>query len=100
MKSQTPVLRALADETRREILRMLRAGPQTSGDISAHFASSWPTISRHLAILRQAGLVVSRREGQQIYYELDTSVFQDLIEHLMEWMKPTAARRGRRYQEV
>jgi DNA-binding transcriptional ArsR family regulator len=79
---------------------MLRTGPHTSGDIAARFDSSWPTISRHLAVLRNAGLVVAERKGQEIYYELDTTVFQDLIQHLMEWAKPAMPRRARRQQEV
>ena len=94
--------RALGDETRRDILERLRAGPKTSGEIADRFHSSWPTISRHLAILRAAGLVVTERQGQEIYYELNTSVFQDLIQHLMGWVKParrTASGR-RRAQEV
>ena len=55
------VFRALADETRRGILRLLRDGPLTSGDIAGRFQSSWPTISRHLTVLRDAGLVVTER---------------------------------------
>jgi DNA-binding transcriptional ArsR family regulator len=96
------VFRALADETRRDILEYLRAGPRTSGDIAAQFHSSWPTISRHLAVLRAGGFVVSERQGQVIYYELNTSVFQDLVQHLMGWMKPSprAAPRKRRAQEA
>src|SRR5919198_2916012 len=92
MKGRRPpsnaVFRALADETRRQILDFLRGGPRTSGDIAAQFHSSWPTISRHLAVLRAGGLVVAERKGQAIYYELNTSVFQDLIQHLVSWMKP------------
>ena len=80
--------RALADGTRRDILKMLGDGPRTSGDIASRYESSWPTISRHLAILRDAGLVSTHREGQEIYYELNTSVFQDLVQHLMEWVNP------------
>lgn len=80
--------RALADATRRDILRLLRDGPLTSGGIAARFDSSWPTISRHLAVLRDAGLVVTERHGQEIRYELNTSVFQDLIQHLMESTRP------------
>jgi len=72
------VFRALADPTRRQILSMLRDGPRTSGDIASRFESSWPTISRHLAILHDGSLVVARRRGQEIHYELNTSVFQDL----------------------
>src|SRR3990170_552671 len=81
--------RALADETRREILKLLRDGPRTSGEVAAHFSSSWPTISRHLALLRDAGLVLTERRGQEIYYELNTSVFQDLVQHLLNWVTPT-----------
>lgn len=80
--------RALADPTRRDILRILRSGPRTSGEIASRFDSSWPTISRHLAVLREAGLVVAERNGQEIHYELNTSVFQDLVQHLMEWATP------------
>jgi ArsR family transcriptional regulator len=80
--------RALADETRRQILQLLRAGPLTSGEIADHFASSWPTVSRHLAVLRESGLVVAQRHGQEIHYELNTSVFEDLVQHMMEWIKP------------
>jgi ArsR family transcriptional regulator len=83
--------RALADETRREILKLLRDGPRTSGEIAAFFSSSWPTISRHLALLKDAGLVVTQRKGQEIYYELNTSVFQDLVQHLLEWVTPATA---------
>jgi DNA-binding transcriptional ArsR family regulator len=82
------VFRALADETRRRILEFLRPGPRTSGEIADQFRSSWPTISRHLAVLRAAGLVVTERKGQAIYYELNTSVFQDVIQHLVGWMRP------------
>jgi DNA-binding transcriptional ArsR family regulator len=82
------VFSALADETRRQILDVLRAGPRTSGEIADRFQSSWPTISRHLAVLRAGGLVVTERRGQAIYYELNTSVFQDLIQHLVGWMQP------------
>ena len=82
------VFRALADETRRGILECLQSGPRTSGEIAGQFQSSWPTISRHLAVLRAGGLVIAERKGQAIYYELNTSVFQDLIQHLVGWMKP------------
>ena len=84
---------ALADQTRRDILSLLRGGPRTSGQIADAFRSSWPTISRHLGVLRHAGLVVAERQGQEIYYELNTSVFQDVVRHLMELMKPVARSR-------
>jgi DNA-binding transcriptional ArsR family regulator len=94
--------RALADDTRLGILEYLRSGPRTSGEIADQFHSSWPTISRHLAVLRAGGLVVAERKGQAIYYELNTSVFQDLIQHLVGWMKPSRrpAAARRRVQEA
>src|SRR5258708_14772258 len=94
------VFRAMGDHTRREILRMLRGGPQTSGEIAAQFDSSWPTISRHLGVLRDAGLVLTERKGQEIYYELNTSVFQDLVHYLMDWGKPAAGDRRRALRRV
>jgi DNA-binding transcriptional ArsR family regulator len=91
--SSNQAFRALADDTRRTILRLLRDGPMTSGEIADRFASSWPTISRHLAVLRDAGLVTAERHGQEIRYELDTSVFQELIQHLLEWTRPSGGSR-------
>lgn len=90
------VFRALADPTRRQILSMLRDGPRTSGEIASRFDSSWPTISRHLAILSEGGLVAAQRRGQEIHYELNTSVFQDLARHVLEWVTPADPGRARR----
>jgi ArsR family transcriptional regulator, repressor of sdpIR and other operons len=87
--SSNRVFRALADQTRRDILRLLRDGPLASGDVAARFDSSWPTISRHLSVLRDAGLVATERRGQEIRYELNTSVFQDVVQHLIDWTRPT-----------
>ncbi len=80
------VFKALSDPTRRNILKLLQSGPKSSGDIAETFSSSWPTISRHLSVLRDAGLIQATREGQHIRYELDTSVIQDLIQHLLGWV--------------
>ncbi len=80
--------RALADPTRREILRLLRDGPKTSGEIAERFPTSWPTVSRHLGVLRDAGLILSERNGQQVVYELNTTVFHDLVEQVLEWARP------------
>jgi ArsR family transcriptional regulator len=79
--------KALSDPTRRDILRLLKHGSRTSGEIAQHFDAAWPTVSRHLAVLRDAKLVLSTRVGQQIVYELNTSVFQDVVEHLMSWLQ-------------
>lgn len=78
--------RALADPTRRDILRALGSGTRTSGQLAELFESSWPTISRHLAVLRESGLVRASRNGQEIHYELNTSVFQDVLHHLIDWL--------------
>ena len=85
--------KALADPTRRDIVRLLSDGPKTSGDIAEHFPTAWATISSHLGQLRDAGLIVSERQGQQIVYELNTTVFDDLVEHILDWVKPAAKRR-------
>jgi ArsR family transcriptional regulator len=87
--------RALADPTRRQILRLLRDGPRGSGEIADAFPSTWATVSRHLAVLREAGLVDAERRGQTILYELNTSVFQDLVQHLADWTRPTERRSKR-----
>jgi ArsR family transcriptional regulator, arsenate/arsenite/antimonite-responsive transcriptional repressor len=76
--------RALADPTRRRILRLLRERRYTSGEIADAFQSSWPTISRHLSVLRSAGLIVRERKGQFIEYDVNTTVLQEVIELLLE----------------
>lgn len=64
------VFRALADPTRRQILQDLRAGELTAGAIASRFTISGPSISRHLSILKAAGLVTERREANRILYAL------------------------------
>ncbi len=61
--SRNAPFRAIADPTRREILGLLRGGPQTVGEIAVHFRTSRPAISKHLRLLRSAGLVVARKRG-------------------------------------
>jgi ArsR family transcriptional regulator len=82
------IFRALSDPTRREILEMLRSGPRTSGEIADKFSTSWATISRHLSVLKDAGLILAERNGQHVVYELNTTVFQDVVEHLIKWLRP------------
>lgn len=64
------VFRALADPTRRQILEDLRGGELTAGEIASRFPISAPSISRHLGVLKSAGLVVERRDANRIYYSL------------------------------
>jgi DNA-binding transcriptional ArsR family regulator len=77
--------KALADPTRREILKMLRDGPLTSGEIAEHFPSAWATISRHLGVLREADLIVAEKNGTSIKYELNTTVLHELMANMLEW---------------
>ncbi len=72
--------KALADPTRREILRLLRGGEKTAGELAEHFEKrlSKPSMSHHFAVLLAADMIVGRREGQQIYYALNTTVVEDL----------------------
>ena len=64
------MFRALADPTRRQILQDLRGGELTAGDIGSRFTISGPSISRHLSILKAAGLVTERRDANRIWYAL------------------------------
>ena len=88
--------KALSDPTRREILKMLRNGPRSSGEIAERFPTAWATVSRHLAVLRDSGLIISERNGQQIVYELNTTVFDDVVNHLLEWTRPTSRGGGKK----
>ena len=79
------VFKALGDPTRREIIKLLRRGPRTSGEIAERFPSAWATVSRHLAVLRDAGVIAAERNGTSIRYSLNATVIQELIEHLYDW---------------
>jgi DNA-binding transcriptional ArsR family regulator len=68
--TQTAVFKALADPTRRQILEDLQGGERSAGEIASRFTISAPSISRHLGVLRSAGLVTERREANRIYYAL------------------------------
>lgn len=96
MATPDAVFKALADPTRREILHLLRSGPKSSGEIADRFPSAWATISRHLAVLRDAELVTTERNGSSILYELDTTVFQDTVEQLLNWITPRGSNGKRR----
>ncbi len=74
--------KALSDPIRREILGLLRTGPMAAGDIASHFSVSGATISHHLSILRDAGLVLDDKQGKYIYYELNMSV----VDEILEWI--------------
>ena len=78
------VFKALADPTRREILRLLAKGEMSAGVLAEKFDMTKPTVSHHFAVLKEADLIVSRREGQQIIYSLNTTVAQDVLTWLWD----------------
>jgi ArsR family transcriptional regulator, repressor of sdpIR and other operons len=79
------VFKALGDPTRRDIIKLLRRGPKSSGEIAERFPTAWATISRHLAVLRDADIIAAERNGTTITYSLNATVIQELIEHLYDW---------------
>lgn len=78
--------KALADKTRRDILRLLRRGEMTAGELARQFEHKMtkPSMSHHFSVLKQAGLIDSRREGQQIIYTLNTTATEDLLAIIMD----------------
>ncbi|MCW5715611.1 MAG: winged helix-turn-helix transcriptional regulator [Bauldia sp.] len=73
------VFKALSDPTRRHVLEMLRKGPKSAGELADAFAMSKPTMSAHFAVLREAGLVTTERNGKQLIYQLQMSVLEDAL---------------------
>ena len=71
--------KAVGDPTRREILDILKSGQKTAGEIGEHFEATGATISHHLSVLKQAGLISDEKKGKYIYYELNMSVFQEIL---------------------
>jgi DNA-binding transcriptional ArsR family regulator len=84
MSGTNAVFKALSDPTRREVLRLLSGGEKTAGELAERFDMSKPSMSHHFAVLKEAGLIRSRREGQQIYYSLDTTVLQDVLARIWD----------------
>ena len=72
-------LRALADPIRREILTLLRRKKLSAGEICDHFSVTGAAVSRHLSVLKEADLIRDTREGKFIFYELNTSVLEDVM---------------------
>ena len=77
------VFQALAHPVRREVLRRLRAGPQSAGDLASAFPVSGPTMSRHFATLKEAGLIRADRSGTTIRYRLNVSVADEALAMVM-----------------
>ena len=79
------LFKALNDQTRRDILELLREKDLTAGEIADHFNISKPSISHHLDLLKQAGMVEAAKQGQNIYYSLNTTVVDDIIKWFMKF---------------
>src|SRR5579884_71880 len=83
--------KAIADPTRRRILKYLRGGEHTAGELATFTRASPSALSHHLTVLKLADLVRVERRGQFQVYSLNTTVFQDLMTELMEWFGGVAS---------
>jgi len=81
------LFKALNDETRRQIIELLKDKDMNAGDISNHFNISKPSISHHLDILKRADLISSVKKGQFIQYSLNTSILEDLLSWILTLKK-------------
>ena len=85
--SANGVFRALSDPTRREILALLRSGDLTAGNLAERFPLARSTLSEHCAVLKDAGLVVTERQGTVIVYSLNVSALEEALGALMALMR-------------
>lgn len=81
----TAAFKALNDPTRRQILELLHEKDLTAGEIAEQFHISWPSVSHHLDLLRQAKLVTSEKQGQYVYYSLNTTVVDEILKWLLQF---------------
>ena len=79
--------KALSDPIRREILVMLKSGRMSAGEIAGHFEASGATISYHLSLMKKAGLIFETKQKNFIYYDLNTSVFEELMLWFSQFME-------------
>jgi ArsR family transcriptional regulator, arsenate/arsenite/antimonite-responsive transcriptional repressor len=79
------IFKALNDPTRREILQLLQERDMTAGEIVERFKISGPSISHHLDLLKQAKLVIAEKEGQYVYYSLNTTVVDEIMKWFMQF---------------
>lgn len=94
------VLRALADPTRREVLRILRDGDLSAGELAAHFELARSTMSGHFKVLASAGLIVSERSRNQVVYSINMSALDDTAAALMSFLGGLRHRRSTRSDSV
>ncbi len=81
------VFKALNDATRREILELLKVQDMTAGDIADQFSMTKPSISHHLDLLKQAGLIEAEKKGQFIIYSLNTTVVDEILKWFIQLKK-------------
>ena len=79
------VFKALNDPTRRQILELLQQGDLTAGEIAEKFKMTFPSVSHHLDLLKQAKLVTSQKEGQFVFYSLNTTVVDELLKWFLQF---------------
>jgi ArsR family transcriptional regulator, repressor of sdpIR and other operons len=84
------VFKALADPNRRKILKLLKEGSRTAGEIAAEFSITKGSLSHHFNVLKAADLVRSERRGQSIVYSLNTSVFEDVATLVLDLFQTEA----------
>jgi len=85
--SSNAAFKALADPTRREILALLRRREMTAGELAERFDMSKPSMSHHFTVLKEADLITSRRDAQQIWYALNTTVVQEVMAWAMDLVR-------------
>ncbi len=85
--SMQQILEAISDPTRRRILDLLKQGEMSAGDLGQHFDISGPSMSHHLGKLKSAGLVTTTRRGQSICYSINTSVFEDAAQFVIDFFQ-------------
>ncbi len=89
------VWKALSDPTRRKILELLRERDLSAGEIAEHFDTRWPTISHHLEVLKNSGLVTAHRQGQKIIYSLNLTVLDEVLAYIVDLLE----KEGRKNEE-
>lgn len=94
--AKAPVFQALADPTRRAILKHLRDGSQTAGELADRFQLTKPTLSHHFRVLRQAALIRAEQRGTRIVYTLQTNVLEDLAAEILDLTAGVSSARGKR----
>jgi ArsR family transcriptional regulator, arsenate/arsenite/antimonite-responsive transcriptional repressor len=85
--SLNKTFQALSDPTRRRILALLKHKDMAAGEIGNNFPITAPSLTHHLNILKQAGLISSHRDGQEIIYSLNLSVFEEIAEKIANFFK-------------